>query len=95
MKPVEINGRKDVGNLGFDDIGLGKQLDFAASDARVHLQLTRSGDEILLQHLHDTNARSGAGGSAHNSRARDVASPVQPCRPPIRGRQCRKNCGRS
>jgi hypothetical protein len=70
MKPVEINGRKDVGNLGFDDIGLGKQLDFAASDARVHLQLTRSGDEILLQHLHDTNARSGAGGSAHNSRAR-------------------------
>jgi hypothetical protein len=41
MKPVEINGRKDVGNLGFDDIGLGKQFDFAASHTRVHLQLSR------------------------------------------------------
>jgi hypothetical protein len=40
MKPVEINGRKDVGNLGFDDTGLGKQFVFAASRPRVHLQLS-------------------------------------------------------
>jgi hypothetical protein len=59
VKPVEVDGGQDVGNLGSGNIELGEQFDFAARNARINAQFTCDRNEILLQHLqrHDAGAR--------------------------------------
>ena len=60
VKPVQINGGKDVRNFGGSDIELGQQFDFAPRNAGIHAQFPRDCNEILLQHLQRHHTRSGA-----------------------------------
>jgi hypothetical protein len=60
VQPVEVDGSQDIGHLGSDDIELGEQFDLAAGNARLNMQLSRDGNEMLLQHLqrHDAGPRT-------------------------------------
>jgi len=51
MQTVEVNSCQNVRHLGYGDIKLGKQLDFAPSNARINVKLARDRYKILLQYL--------------------------------------------
>ena len=56
MKAVEIDRRKDVGEVGRNNIKFGEQFDFASCNGRVDMKLSREGYEIFLQNLQRKHA---------------------------------------
>ena len=56
MEAVQIDGGKDVGQLWNDNVELGQQFNFAASDCRIDVQLPRHGDEVFLENLQGYDA---------------------------------------
>ena len=51
VKAVKIYGGKNIRQVRLNYIELGEQFDFAASNARIDVQLAGDGDKILLKHL--------------------------------------------
>ena len=55
---MKIDGGKNVCQVRLNYIELGEQFDFAAGNARIHVQLAGDGDEILLKHRQRNDAGS-------------------------------------
>jgi hypothetical protein len=56
VKTVQVDRGENVCDFGSGDVELGEQFDFAARNARVHLQLPRHRHKIFLKHLQRHNS---------------------------------------
>ena len=48
---MQIDCRENVGNLGYSDVKLGEEFDFATRDLGIELELSCHSDEIFLENL--------------------------------------------
>jgi len=60
VKPVEVDGRQNVGEFGYHDMEFSEQFGFAASCSRIDAQLASGSNKVFLQNLKRNHAGSGA-----------------------------------